>query len=71
MPIHSGIQKVKPGAKLGDIGFVIQDFAEKNGFSIVREFCGLILMKKLLWPHSLNFKKENDDMAKRVSNCKC
>ena len=35
-----GIQKVKPGAKLGDIGFVIQDFAEKNGFSIVREFCG-------------------------------
>ena len=35
-----GIQKVKPGAKLGDIGFVIQNFAEKNGFSIVREFCG-------------------------------
>jgi methionyl aminopeptidase len=35
-----GIQKVKPGAKLGDIGFVIQDFAEKNGFSVVREFCG-------------------------------
>ncbi len=35
-----GIHKVKPGAKLGDIGFVIQDFAEKNGFSVVREFCG-------------------------------
>ena len=35
-----GIQVVKPGAKLGDIGFVIQDFAEKNGFSVVREFCG-------------------------------
>lgn len=35
-----GIQQVKPGAKLGDIGFVIQDFAEKNGFSVVREFCG-------------------------------
>ncbi|MGI9130905.1 MAG: type I methionyl aminopeptidase [Candidatus Methylopumilus sp.] len=35
-----GIQKVKAGAKLGDIGFVIQDFAEKNGFSVVREFCG-------------------------------
>ncbi|NKA17376.1 MAG: M24 family metallopeptidase, partial [Alphaproteobacteria bacterium] len=32
--------QVKPGAKLGDIGFVIQDFAEKNGFSVVREFCG-------------------------------
>lgn len=35
-----GIQIVKPGAKLGDIGFIIQDFAEKNGFSVVREFCG-------------------------------
>ena len=35
-----GIQVVKPGAKLGDIGFVIQDIAEKNGFSVVREFCG-------------------------------
>jgi methionyl aminopeptidase len=35
-----GIQKVKAGAKLGDIGFVIQDFAEKNGYSVVREFCG-------------------------------
>ena len=35
-----GIEQVKPGAKLGDIGFVIQDFAEKNGFSVVREFCG-------------------------------
>ena len=35
-----GIEQVKPGAKLGDIGFVIQDFAERNGFSVVREFCG-------------------------------
>ncbi len=35
-----GIEQVKPGAKLGNIGFVIQDFAEKNGFSVVREFCG-------------------------------
>ena len=35
-----GIKQVKQGAKLGDIGFVIQDFAEKNGFSVVREFCG-------------------------------
>lgn len=35
-----GIKQVKPGAKLGDIGFVIQDFAERNGFSVVREFCG-------------------------------
>ena len=35
-----GIAKVKPGARLGDIGHAIQMFAEHNGFSIVREFCG-------------------------------
>ena len=35
-----GIKKVKPGNFLGDIGFVIQNHAEKNGFSVVREFCG-------------------------------
>ncbi|MEO5660519.1 MAG: type I methionyl aminopeptidase [Polaromonas sp.] len=35
-----GIMQVKPGGHLGDIGFAIQTFAEKNGFSVVREFCG-------------------------------
>ena len=35
-----GIQLVKPGIHLGDIGHVIQRFAESNGFSVVREFCG-------------------------------
>jgi methionyl aminopeptidase len=35
-----GISKVKPGARLGDIGYAIQTFAENNGFSVVREFCG-------------------------------
>jgi methionyl aminopeptidase len=35
-----GIVKVKPGARLGDIGHTIQTFAENNGFSVVREFCG-------------------------------
>ena len=35
-----GIQMVKPGARLGDIGWAIQKFAEGHGFSVVREFCG-------------------------------
>lgn len=35
-----GIQKVKPGARLGDIGHAIQSYAEPAGFSVVREFCG-------------------------------
>ncbi|MFN7662681.1 MAG: type I methionyl aminopeptidase [Alphaproteobacteria bacterium] len=35
-----GIQAIKPGGYLGDIGYAIQDHAEKNGFSVVRDFCG-------------------------------
>jgi methionyl aminopeptidase len=35
-----GIAKVKAGATLGDIGHVIQTYAERNGYSVVREFCG-------------------------------
>jgi methionyl aminopeptidase len=35
-----GIVRVKPGARLGDIGHAIQQFAENHGFSVVREFCG-------------------------------
>jgi methionyl aminopeptidase len=35
-----GIREVRPGASLGDIGHAIQVFAEKNGYSVVREFCG-------------------------------
>jgi methionyl aminopeptidase len=35
-----GIARVRPGARLGDIGHAIQTFAESLGFSIVREFCG-------------------------------
>jgi len=31
---------VKPNARLGDIGHAIQSYAEANGFSVVREFCG-------------------------------
>ncbi|MES2832195.1 MAG: type I methionyl aminopeptidase [Pseudomonadota bacterium] len=35
-----GISKIRPGAHLGDIGFAIQQYAEKAGYSVVREFCG-------------------------------
>ena len=34
------IDIVKPGATLGDIGSIIQDYAERNRFSVVRDFCG-------------------------------
>lgn len=35
-----GIRSIRPGLKLGDLGFAIQQFAEANHFSVVREYCG-------------------------------
>lgn len=35
-----GIRVVKPGATLGDIGHAIQQHANKQGYSVVREYCG-------------------------------
>ena len=38
--LYLGIQAVRPGANLGDIGYVIQKHAERSHFSVVREYCG-------------------------------
>jgi methionyl aminopeptidase len=35
-----GIEAVRPGATLGDVGAAIQKTAEASGFSVVREYCG-------------------------------
>lgn len=35
-----GIKAVRPGARLGDIGHAIEKHAQKNGYSVVREYCG-------------------------------
>ena len=36
----AGIHTVRPGATLGDIGYAIQKVAQREGYTIVREYCG-------------------------------
>lgn len=38
--LWKGIRAVRPGARLGDIGWAIERHARRNGYSVVREFCG-------------------------------
>ncbi len=38
--MRTGIEMVKPGIRLGDIGHAIQQLAEAANFSVVREYCG-------------------------------
>ena len=35
-----GLKAVRPGARLGDVGHAIERHARKNGYSVVREYCG-------------------------------
>ncbi len=42
-----GIEQIKPGNHVGDIGFAIQSYAEKNNFSVVRELVGHGIGRKL------------------------
>jgi methionyl aminopeptidase len=38
--LFRGIRAVRPGATLGDVGHAIQEYAEGERFSVVREYCG-------------------------------
>ncbi|MGA7964718.1 MAG: type I methionyl aminopeptidase [Gammaproteobacteria bacterium] len=38
--LKTGIEMVRPGLRLGDIGHAIQTLAESRGYSVVREYCG-------------------------------
>lgn len=59
-----GIEQVKPGAKLGDIGHAIQKHAETNRYSVVREFCGHGIGKKFHEePQVLHYGKAGEGEA--------
>lgn len=52
----AGIDMVKPGVQLGDIGHAIQQVAERERFSVVREFCGHGIGKQFHEePHVLHY----------------
>lgn len=53
-----GIRTVRPGAHVGDIGAAIERHAKKNGYSVVREYCGHGIGREMHEePQVLNFGK--------------
>lgn len=59
-----GIDLVKPGTTLGDIGYAIQRHAESNGCSVVREYCGHgVGLHFHEEPHVMHYGKQGDGMA--------
>jgi methionyl aminopeptidase len=45
-----GIQAVRPGAQLGDVGYAIERHARRNGYTVVREYCGHGIGRKMHEP---------------------
>lgn len=45
--LHKGIEQVKPRATIGDIGAAIQEYVEKNGYSVVKNLVGHGIGQKL------------------------
>lgn len=61
-----GIEMVKPGMLLGDLGYAIQSHAEKNNFSIVQEYCGHGIGRKFhTEPNILHYGRPGTGMAIR------
>jgi methionyl aminopeptidase len=61
-----GIRQVRPGACLGDIGFAIERHAKRNGYSVVREYCGHGIGREMHEdPQVMNFGKPGTGMKLR------
>ncbi|MDZ4058442.1 MAG: M24 family metallopeptidase, partial [Bacteroidales bacterium] len=59
--LFMGIERAVTGNRIGDISYEIQQFVEKNGFSVVREMVGHGIGKKLHEsPEVPNFGKRGD-----------
>ncbi len=61
-----GIEQVRPGNTLGDIGYAIQCHAERDGFSVVRDYCGHGIGEKFHEaPQVVHYGKRGDGIKLR------
>ena len=59
----AGIRQVRPGARLGDVGFAIETHAKRNGCSVVRDYCGHGIGREMHEePQVLNFGRPGTGM---------
>jgi methionyl aminopeptidase len=65
-----GIEAVRPGATLGDLGHAIQRFVESQGYSVVREYCGHGIGREFHEdPQVLHYGKPGEGLELRPGMC--
>ncbi|MCW8886398.1 MAG: type I methionyl aminopeptidase, partial [Motiliproteus sp.] len=68
--LYLGINMVKPGVRLGDIGHAIQKHAEGNYYSVVREYCGHGIGKEFHEePQVLHYGKPDTGVTLKPGMC--
>lgn len=68
--LYKAIDIVKPGTQLGDIGHIIQQHAEGNYYSVVREYCGHGIGKTFHEdPQVLHYGRPNTGLALEEGMC--
>ncbi len=61
-----GIRAVRPGGRLGDIGFAIERHAKRSGYSVVRDYCGHGIGREMHEaPQVMHFGKPNTGLVLR------
>lgn len=64
--LWKGIGQVRAGAHMGDIGFAIEQHAKRNGYSVVREYCGHGIGREMHEePQVLNFGRRGTGLKLR------
>lgn len=64
--LWQGIRQVRPGARLGDIGHAIERHAKRNGYTVVREYCGHGIGREMHEePQVLNFGRPGTGLMLR------
>jgi methionyl aminopeptidase len=68
--LYRGIDVVKPGATLGDIGYAIQSFVERHKYSVVQEYCGHGIGREFHEePQVLHYGKPGEGLTLQAGMC--
>jgi len=70
--LYEGIEQVKPGAKLGDIGFAVQKTLEKGKLGVIKDYVGHGIGKKMHMPPEVpNYGKKGHGHVLEVGDTIC
>ena len=70
--LYEGIEQVKPGAKLGDIGFAVEKTLKKGKLGVIRDYVGHGIGKKMHMPPEVpNFGKKGQGITLQPGDTIC